>query len=106
VNLKVSKKQQATSETLSKFALAQAKTDDGKLDEAAALYRELAALSIRFSQRHIQFRAAKIYENKAKPPKPPTLLQHRQTASEAKDWTTNTSDVANRARCQENNSKR
>ena len=30
--------------TLSKFALAQAQTDDGKLDEAAALYQELAAV--------------------------------------------------------------
>jgi hypothetical protein len=53
--------------TLSKFALAQAKEGDGKLDEAAALYGELAALSDPVVARDtINFSLASIYEKQGK----------------------------------------
>jgi hypothetical protein len=53
--------------TLSKFALAQAKEGDGKLDEAAVLYSELAALSDPIiSKDTINFALASIYEKQGK----------------------------------------
>jgi len=53
--------------SLSKFALAQAKEGDGKLDEAAALYGELAALSDPVvSKDTINFALASIYEKQGK----------------------------------------
>ncbi|HEY0051122.1 MAG TPA: hypothetical protein VGB68_17645 [Pyrinomonadaceae bacterium] len=53
--------------TLSKFALAQAKEGDGKFDEAAALYGELAALKDPvISKDTINFALASIYEKQGK----------------------------------------
>ncbi|HEX8737734.1 MAG TPA: hypothetical protein VF721_20545 [Pyrinomonadaceae bacterium] len=53
--------------TLSKFALAQAKEGDGKTDEAAALYSQLAALSDPIiSKDTINFALASIYEKQGK----------------------------------------
>jgi len=53
--------------TLSKFALAQAKQADGKLDEAAALYSELAQSSDPIvSKDTINFALASIYEKQGK----------------------------------------
>lgn len=52
---------------LSKFALAQAKADDGKLDEAATLYSQLAALDDPIvSKETVNFELAKIYEKQDK----------------------------------------
>ena len=52
---------------LAKFALAQAHTDDGKLDEAAALYQQLAALDNPIPAKDtINFNLAKIYEKQNK----------------------------------------
>ena len=53
--------------TLAKFALAQAKQGDGKLDEAAALYGELAAASDPVvSINTINFALANVYEKQGK----------------------------------------
>lgn len=53
--------------SLSKFALAQAHTDDGKLDEAAALYQQLAAIDNPIPAKDtINFNLAKIYEKQNK----------------------------------------
>ena len=73
--------------TLSKFALAQAKTDDGKLDEAAALYQELAAMSDPvLSKDTINFELAKIYEKQNKKAEAADIYYNiAKTASEAKD---------------------
>lgn len=73
--------------TLSKFALAQAKTDDGKLDEAAALYQELAALGNPILARDtINFELAKIYEKQGKNAEAADLYFNiAKPASEAKD---------------------
>ncbi|CAN5452301.1 hypothetical protein BH18ACI1_BH18ACI1_02380 [soil metagenome] len=52
---------------MSKFALAQAKTDAGKFDEAAALYQELAALdNLILAKETVNFELAKIYEKQGK----------------------------------------
>ncbi len=52
---------------MSKFALAQAKTDAGKLDEAAALYQEIAALdNLILAKETVNFELAKIYEKQGK----------------------------------------
>ncbi len=73
--------------TLSKFALAQAKTDDGKLDEAAALYAELAAVSNPILAKDtINFELAKIYEKQGKTAEAADLYYNiAKPASEAKD---------------------
>ena len=73
--------------TLSKFALAQAKTDDGKLDEAAALYQELAALSNPIlSKDSINFALAQIYQKQGKTTEAADLYYNiAKPASEAKD---------------------
>lgn len=53
--------------TLSKFALAQAKQGDGKLDEAAALYSELAQMKDPIlAKETINFALASIYEKQGK----------------------------------------
>jgi len=73
--------------TLSKFALAQAKTDDGKLDEAAALYEELAKLDNPILAKDtINFALAKIYEKQGKTAEAAELYFNiAKPASEAKD---------------------
>lgn len=73
--------------TLSKFALAQAKNDDGKSDEAAALYQELAALQNPIlSKDTINFELAKIYEKQGKQAEATELYFNiAKPASEAKD---------------------
>lgn len=73
--------------TLSKFALAQAKNGDGKLDEAAALYNELAKLDNSVVAKDtINFELAKIYEKQGKNTEAADLYYNiAKTASEAKD---------------------
>ncbi|MDQ3798056.1 MAG: hypothetical protein M3384_01275 [Acidobacteriota bacterium] len=73
--------------TLSKFALAQAKEGDGKLDEAAALYGELAAQSDPIvSKDTINFALASIYEKQGKREDAANLYYNiAKTAFEAKD---------------------
>jgi len=52
---------------LSKFALAQTRAEDGKADEAIALYQELAAMSDPIvSKDTINFELAKLYEKQGK----------------------------------------
>lgn len=72
---------------LAKFALAQTKADDGKLDEAAALYQELAAMADPIVAKDtINFELAKIYEKQGKKPEATDLyFTIAKTASEAKD---------------------
>lgn len=73
--------------TLSKFALAQAKTDDGKLDEAAALYSDLSKTSDPILAKDtINFQLAKIYEKQGKTAEAADLYYNiAKPASEAKD---------------------
>lgn len=73
--------------TLSKFALAQAKTGDGKLDEAVAIYQELAGLSNPIlSKDSINFELAQIYQKQGKNNEAADLYFNiAKTASEAKD---------------------
>lgn len=73
--------------TLSKFALAQALTDDGKLDEAAALYKELAALDDPILAKNtINIALAKIYEKQNKMKEAAAIyFEIAKAASEAKD---------------------
>jgi predicted negative regulator of RcsB-dependent stress response len=73
--------------TLSKFALAQAKEGDGKLDEAAALYGELAALSDPvISKDTINFALASIYEKQGKKQDAANIFYNiAKPAYEAKD---------------------
>lgn len=73
--------------TLSKFALAQAKNSDGKLDEAAVLYEQLAALDNPIlSKDSINFELAKIYEKQGKKTEAADLYFNiAKPASEAKD---------------------
>ena len=60
---------------LSKFALAQANESDGKLDEAAKLYSELAKLnSPTITQETANLRLAKIYEKQGKKKEASDLL--------------------------------
>ena len=72
---------------LSKFALAQAKNDEGKHDEAAALYSELAAAADPvIAKETINFELAKIYEKQGKKPEAVQILFDLvKKASEAKD---------------------
>lgn len=72
---------------LSKFALAQAKANNGDLDRAAALYGELAALDNPIlSKDTINFELAKVYEKQGKKDEAVNLLFNLvKAASEAKD---------------------
>src|SRR5678815_3718033 len=61
--------------TLSKFALAQAKESDGKFDEAAQLYTEIAKLnSPTVSAETANLRLAKVYEKQGKKKEAADLL--------------------------------
>jgi hypothetical protein len=73
--------------TLSKFALAQAKEGDGKLDEAAALYSELSGLSDSvIAKDTINFSLAAIYEKQGKKPEAANLYYDiAKKAYDAKD---------------------
>mgnify|MGYP001363705230 CR=1 FL=1 len=73
--------------TLAKFALAQAKVFDGKYDEAAALYQELANASDPIiSKDTINFNLAQVYEKQGKPEQAADLyFTIAKAASEAKD---------------------
>ena len=73
--------------TLSKFALAQAKTDDGKLDEAVTLYKELATSSDPILAKDtINFQLAKLYEKQSKTAEAADIYYNiAKQASEAKD---------------------
>jgi len=73
--------------TLSKFALAQVKTSDGKLDEAAALYQQLASAdNALIAQETVKFELAKLYEKQGKKDDAVNLyIEIAKTASEAKD---------------------
>jgi len=75
--------------TLSKFALAQARAGDGKPDEAAAIYQELAALENSIiSKDTINFNLAQIYEKQGKKDQAAELyFTIAKIASEAKDST-------------------
>ena len=79
----------STSETgkLSKFALAQTRADDGKTDEAVALYQELAGTSDPIvSKETINFELAKLYEKQGKKSEAVDLLFNLvKAASEVKD---------------------
>lgn len=72
---------------LSKFALAQAKADDGKLDEAAGLYKELAGMDNPIIAKDtINFQLAGIYEKQGKKQEAEDLYFNiAKAASEAKD---------------------
>ena len=73
--------------TLSKFALAQAKEEDGKLDEAAALYKELAAQgSTIITPETANLRLASVYEKQGKKKEAADLLfPIGENARKAKD---------------------
>lgn len=72
---------------MAKFALAQTRADDGKLDEAVALYQELVAMSDPIiAKETINFEIAKIYEKQGKKQEAVDLLFNIvKAASEAKD---------------------
>lgn len=72
---------------LAKFALAQTRVDDGRPDEAASLYRELAAMNDSLIAKDtINFELAKIYEKQGKKQEAVDLLFGIvKPASEAKD---------------------
>jgi predicted negative regulator of RcsB-dependent stress response len=73
--------------TLSKFALAQAKANDGKTDEAAAIYQQLAvADNPVIAKETIKFELAKLYEKQGKKDDAVNLyFEIAKAASEAKD---------------------
>jgi tetratricopeptide (TPR) repeat protein len=73
--------------SLSKFALAQTRADDGSLDQAAELYKELSASSDPvIAKETIDFELAKIYEKQGKKQEAVDILFTLvKTASEAKD---------------------
>ena len=73
--------------TMSKFALAQAKVEDGKLDEAADLYKQLADMSDPIlAKETINFDLAKVYEKQGKKDEAANLYYDiAKKASEAKD---------------------
>lgn len=72
--------------TLSKFALAQAKADDGKFDEAVALYNELNGLSNPILAKDtINFEIGQIYQKQGKTGEAADIYFNiAKTASEAK----------------------
>lgn len=71
---------------LSKFALAQSKNDDGKLDEAAALYQELIGQSNSIlSKDTLNYEVAQIYQKQGKTAEAADLYYNiAKPASEAK----------------------
>ncbi len=73
--------------TMSKFALAQASNDDGKLDEAAALYKTLVEQKNPIlAKETLNFELAKIYEKQNKKNEAADIYYDiAKTASEAKD---------------------
>lgn len=73
--------------TLSKFALAQAKADEGKTDEAIALYQELASMADPIIAKDtINFEMAKLYEKQDKKQEAADIYFNiAKAASEAKD---------------------
>ena len=72
---------------LSKFALAQSYEGDGKLDQAAALYSELAGMADPIvAKESVNFALAEIYVKQGKKPEAADLLFNIvKSASEAKD---------------------
>lgn len=72
---------------MAKFALAQTRADDGKPDEAIALYQELAAMiDPIISKETINFEIAKLYEKQGRKQEAVDLLFSLvKAASEAKD---------------------
>ena len=72
---------------LAKFALAQADADDGKIDEAVALYQELAGMEDSIvSKETVNFELAKLYEKQGKKQEAIDLYFNiAKTAAEAKD---------------------
>ena len=71
---------------LSKFALAQTRVDDGKLDEAAALYKELAEADTVIPKDSINLELARVYEKQGKKQEAvDVLFSTVKAASEAKD---------------------
>jgi hypothetical protein len=72
---------------LAKFALAQTRVEDNRLDEAAALYQELAGIDNSVVAKDtINFELAKIYEKQDKKKEAADLYYNiAKTASEAKD---------------------
>ena len=72
---------------LAKFALAQTRVDDNKLDDAVTIYNELAAMSDAVVAKDtINFELAKIYEKQGKKQEATDLYFNiAKTASEAKD---------------------
>jgi hypothetical protein len=72
---------------LAKFALAQAKEGDGKLDEAAALYSEIAKMNAKIvTPESANLRLAKIYEKQGKNKEAADLLFNMVSAARgAKD---------------------
>ena len=73
--------------TLSKFALAQANTDDGKYDEAAKLYQELAAMDKPIlAKDSINYELANVYVKQGKTAEAADLYFNiAKSAAEAKD---------------------
>lgn len=72
---------------LAKFALAQTRADDGRQDEAVALYQELAAMDNPIMAKDtINFEIAKIYEKQGKKQEAADIYYNiAKTASDAKD---------------------
>ncbi len=72
---------------LAKFALAQTRADDNKLDEAVAIYQELLALSDPLiAKETLNFNIAKIYEKQGKKQEAADIYFNiAKAASEAKD---------------------
>lgn len=72
---------------LAKFALAQTRAEDGKTDEALALYQELAAMPDPIvAKETVNFEIAKLYEKQDKKPEAVELLFSLvKAASEVKD---------------------
>ncbi|MEO6655259.1 MAG: hypothetical protein ABIO36_04185 [Pyrinomonadaceae bacterium] len=73
--------------TLAKFALAQTRVDDSKLDEAVTLFQELAAMdNAIIAKDTLNFEIAKIYEKQGKKTEAAEIYFNiAKSASEAKD---------------------
>ncbi|HSK73776.1 MAG TPA: hypothetical protein VK892_18910 [Pyrinomonadaceae bacterium] len=85
---------------LSKFSLAQAKTDEGQLDQAAALYQELAGMDKPVvAKETINFELARIYEKQGKTAEAADLYFNiAKAAAEAKDLEGNAVPINQTAR--------